>query len=299
MKKILVTGYTGFIGSHLVDLLKKNYEIIGLSRNTQKNLDIVQIKGDIRKTTVEKLPKNLDSIIHMAAITDVLYSQNNPVDCFDVNVNGTQNMLEIARKTDAKFLYLSTSHVYGNPKKLPISENHVVIPTSIYAGSKIAGEVISESYVHSYGMDISIIRLFSVYGPHEPSFKVTSKIISQLLTKNTISVGNLYPKRDFIYIKDAVNAMIPILKKTRGFNIYNVGSEKSYSILDLCKILKYLTGKNNSIKSIKSQSRKYDIPEIRSNSSKIRKLGWKPKTNLKQGLSLTLEWYKAQKHLSL
>ena len=167
MKKILVTGHTGFIGSHLVDLLKKNYEIIGLSRNAPKNPDIVQIKGDIRKITAEKIPKNLDSIIHMAAMTDILYCQNNPIECFDVNVNGTQNMLELAKKTKTKFFYISTHHVYGKPATLPVKETCSQNPSSIYSASKAAAELVSTSYSLSFGFSVPI-AFTSGYGAAAP-----------------------------------------------------------------------------------------------------------------------------------
>ncbi len=294
LKKILITGHTGFIGSNLIDKLN-NYELIGISKNISKNLDMIQIKKDIRKITAKDIPSDLYCIIHLAAMSHVESCHSNPNACFEINVQATQNLLELSRKSNSKFIYPSTGHVYGIPKKHTISEDHPKNPTSIYAGSKLAGEIICESYSYAYDMDISIVRLFSVYGPHEPDYKVTSEIISQLLNKNTISLGNLHPKRDFIYVRDVVDAIEIILKKSNGFNTYNIGYGKSYSILDLCNILKKITGKKNQIKSIKSQSRKQDIDEVISNSSKIKKLGWKPKTNINRGLELTLDWYRSQK----
>ena len=108
-------------------------------------------------------------------------------------------------------------------------------------------------------------------------------------------MGNLYPKRDFVYVSDVVDAIELILKQSRGFNVYNIGYEKSYSILDLCNILKKITGQKNQIISTKLQSRKQEIDEVISNSSKIKKLGWKPKTNIIRGLELTLDWYRSKK----
>ncbi|MGI0021290.1 MAG: NAD-dependent epimerase/dehydratase family protein, partial [Nitrososphaeraceae archaeon] len=285
-------GYTGFIGSHLVDLLLKEYNVIGLSRKT-KNRQIYQIRKDVRKVTINEIPKNVDYIVHLAAVSDVQYCQNYPTQCFEINVKGTQNMLEIARKIGSKFLFLSTSHVYGLPQSLPIKENHPANPTSIYSASKLAAEIISESYARSYGMDVSIIRLFSVYGPMATPHLVTSEIISQLLTKNKISIGNLHPKRDFIYVKDAVNAIKTVLKKSKGFGIYNVGYGKSHSISDLCNILLEISGSDIPINSVKSQSRKQDINEVRADISKIMKLGWKPNTGLRKGLKMTLDWWRS------
>lgn len=294
MKKILVTGHSGFIGSNLTRILK-NYEIIGISNNILPDMPFLQIKKDVRKININEIPKKIDCIIHLAAITDVEYCNNNPVECFDVNFNGTQQMLEVARQTDSKFIFLSTSHVYGRPKRLPIKENFRRNVTSIYSGSKIAGEILCESYAKSYGLDISIIRLFSVYGPRSPGHLVTSKIISQLLTQKTILVGNFKSKRDFVYIDDVIDGIELVLRKAHGFNFYNIGSGKSYSILDLCNILKKIAGKNNIVKSVKSQSRKHDVKNIISNCSQLKKLGWKSHTKIETGLKLTLDWF-AQKH---
>ena len=111
----------------------------------------------------------------MAAITDVLWCQNNPVKCFDSNVGITQKLLEVARIKDCKFVYLSTSHVYGHPIHNPIRESDPVHPESIYAASKFAGEILCESYAKSYGLNISVARLFSVYGPYSSPHLVTSR----------------------------------------------------------------------------------------------------------------------------
>jgi len=296
LKKILLTGHSGFIGSHLVDSLSNKYQVVCLAKKILPKSGLTQIKQDIQKINVNKIPKNVSHIMHLAALTDVLYCQNNPDECFDVNVKGTQKMLEVARKLDSKFVFISTGHVFGTPKKLPINENHPKNPTSIYSGSKLAGEILCESYSQSYGLDVSIVRLFSIYGPRSPPHLVTSRIISQLLTNNILYLGNLRPKRDFLYVGDAINAVELVLRKLRGFNSYNVGSGKSHSISELCKILTKISGKKISIKSRKSTLRKNDIYEIVANSSKIRTLGWKPKTELHEGLQLTYDWFKSQNY---
>lgn len=290
MKKILISGHSGFVGTNLLNFLDE-YDLTGISNVNIKSSKIPQIKKDIRFITSEDVPRNLDCIIHLAAMTDVKLCQDNPKLCYEINVLGTQNLLEIARTQKIKFIFLSTSHVYGDSSKQKISESDPKNPTSIYSTSKLAGELLCESYSKSYGLDISIIRLFSVYGPNEPSYKVTSEMISQLLNKKIVRLGNLSPKRDFIYIQDAVLAIKIILEKSRGFNSYNIGSEKSHSIMDLYNILKKITSSSTPIKSIKSNSRKYDAKDIISNSSKIKKLGWKPKITLEEGMALTLQWY--------
>jgi len=159
LKKILITGHSGFLGTNLINYLADKYDILGLSDNLKKFDNIKQIKGDVKKISFNKIPKNISCIIHLAALTDVRFCENNPTACFESNVSGTQNMLEIARKLNSKFIFLSTSHVYGKPKKLPILESHPRNPISFYATSKVLGEILCESYSKTYGMDISIITL--------------------------------------------------------------------------------------------------------------------------------------------
>jgi len=291
LKKILVTGHNGFLGSHLTEELSKKFEIIGLSNNHTKNSKIKQINKDIRKVKTSDIPKDISCIIHLAALTDVKFCEKFPTQCFQVNVMGTQNLLEIARNLNSKFIFLSTSHVYGVPENLPITEKHSLHPTSNYASSKLAAEIICESYSKSYNLDCTILRIFSVYGPKSPEHLVTSRIISQFLTKNIIELGNSNSKRDFIYVKDVISAIEFVIKKSKGFKIYNVGNGKSFSILELCTILENITGKNISIKPIKSLLRKTDAIDVFSNNSHLRQLGWKSKISIKEGLKITFDWF--------
>ena len=149
----------------------------------------------------------------------------------------------------------------------------------------------AKNFQKSYDLDISILRLFSTYGPKNSEYKVESIIIKQLITKNLIKIGNLSPKRDFIYIDDVINAFQIVSENLKGFNIYNVGSEKSYSIQEICNILKKLNGKKIRIITDKTKLRKNDVKNIVSNCSKIKKLGWKSNVSINEGLELTLNWY--------
>jgi len=295
LEKLLVTGQSGFIGSHLTPILSKKYQIVGLAKKKLPQLKILQLKYDIQSVSASTIPKNVNCIVHMAALANFEYCNNNPSKCFSVNVGGTQNLLEIARKKDLKFLYVSTGHVFGTPEKLPINERHPRNPSSIYAKSKLEAEILCESYSKSYGIDVAIVRLFSVYGPKSPDYLVTSKIISQLLTRSSIRLGNVHPKRDFVYIDDAIDAIEKVLPKIHRFNSYNVGSGKSYSILEICNILSKISGKKIEIKSLKARARSNEIENIVADISKIKKLGWKPKVGIREGLKLTYEWYKSKK----
>lgn len=291
MKNVIITGHNGFIGSYLVEKLKKKYNLIGIS-NHNSNSSIISIKKDIRKISIKDFPKNIDYIIHLAAVTGVPSCERNPQNSFEINCDGTKKILEVARNLGSKFLYVSTSHVYGNPQTLPIKENHPRNPTSVYAATKLLGENLCESYSRIYGLNVDIVRLFSVYGPKSPKYLVTSKIISQSLEKKPMILGNLKPKRDFIYISDAISAIELIMKKSTGLESYNVGSGKSYSISQIYTTVLKLLGYKVPIKISKNQIRKNDIFEIRASCSKLQNLGWRAKTNLVDGLQKTIFWYK-------
>ena len=282
MKKILITGSSGFIGKNLVDNLLSEYEIVGLSKKGEKS-KINRITKDINEITSKDF-KNIFCVIHLAAITDPKICEDFPDQCITTNVLGTQKILEASRKNNCKVVYASTSHVYGIPKKVPISETASTSPTSIYAGSKLAGEVLCESYHKQFNMDISIVRIFSVYGPKSNNHCVLPSIVKQMKNSNIIKLGNINSKRDFIFISDIMDAFKIILKNINWFNVYNVGAEKSYSIKEICKKFEKLYGKKIIIKNNLEQNRKIDAKNIISNSTKLKKLGWKSKITLDEGL---------------
>ena len=288
---ILVTGSNGFIGKNLLDHLLSDYDVFAINKTLdKKRKGYHPIKHDISSLTEKSISKKFTGIIHMAAATDVFWCQQHPRECFKINVIGTQRVLDLARKNNCKLIYLSTAHVYGKPKTNPISEEHQTNPQSIYAASKLAGEILCQAYANSYNLDISVIRLFSVYGPFSPNHLVTSRIIAQLNDKE-IKLGNITAKRDFIFVDDVINAIKLIFKKSKGFNIYNVGTGKSHSIFEICNLIKEISGKNIPITVENSLVRKLDIKEITANNKKLKKIGWKSKTELKQGLKITLDRY--------
>ena len=292
MKTVLVTGYNGFIGSNLIPELQKKFHLIGISKSKHSDINIKQIKHDISKNNIIQLPEKISAIIHLAALTDVNFCQNNPEKAFVTNIQGTKQILELARKKDSNVIFLSTAHVFGKITKNPIGEKYEKNPNTIYGITKLAGEIMCKSYSNSYGLNIAVPRLFSIYGPYSPIHSVTSNIIRQILTKKSLQLGNIKSKRDFLYIKDAIDAIQVIMKKNKKFNDYNIGSGKSYSILEICNIIKKLSKKDNiPIKTITSKVRKNDSSNIICNSSKIKKLGWSPKISIKKGFKLTFDWY--------
>ncbi len=293
MKKILITGATGFIGSHLIPELTKNHKIIGISKKKRKSSkNFISSSADITKSNL-KVKNQFTDIIHMAAYSDVNYCNLNPIKCYELNVKSTQRMLEIARKKDSKFLFISSSHAYGNIIKQPISENAICNPSTHYASSKRMSEILCETYSKTYGLDIQIARIFSVYGPKSSKSNLIFNIINQMINNSKIILGNTSPKRDFIFISDVIAGLIKIINsKKNGFEIYNIGSGKSMSIEDLIKNCFTVSNKKLKIISSKEKKRKNEIMNIQANISKMKKeFNWETKISLKKGLEITYNHY--------
>ena len=294
MKKILITGATGFIGTHLIPQLIKNHKVVGISKNKIKSSkNFISSNVDITNKNL-KIKNKYTDIIHMAAHSDVTYCNLNPTKCYELNVKSTQKMLEIARKNDSNFIFLSSSHVYGNPIKQPIVEDSVCNPSTHYASSKKMSEILCETYAKTYGLDIQVARLFSVYGPKSPKSNLIFNIINQIINNSKIILGNTYPKRDFIFISDVIMGLTKILNsKKKGFQVYNLGSGKSVSVENIVK--NCLTISNKKLKTISSKEkrRKNEKIKIQANISKMKKeFDWKTEISLKKGLEITYNHYK-------
>jgi UDP-glucose 4-epimerase len=291
---ITITGSTGFIGHRLSQALSSQHNIVGISTNQKRTKNITSIKNDILSQNFLKKKIISDSIIHLAAISEFSKCEENPANCFRTNILGTLNMLEMARKTDANLIFSSTSHVYGKPKLLPINEKSKICYTSVYATSKILAEQICKEYAKKYDLNISILRLFSVYGPNASPQNIISKIISQVKNESTISLGNIHTKRDFIFVDDVIQAFTLIVNKQKnGLEIFNVCTNESTSINQICKKLIQISGKKIEVFSDKNTSRKNDVPEMRGSFLKLNKTyNWKPQTLLDKGLRKTIYSHK-------
>lgn len=269
--------------------------IIGLVKNKPnfiiKGIQYVGI--DLSKKKKIDIEKKIDVIIHLASLTDIDKCQKNPRLCFETNVQGSINVLDLARKNDSRIIFASTSHVYGKPSSLPINEKHILNPISIYAASKTSAEHLFQTSSKNYGIQTDILRIFNPYGPYSPPHQIIGRIISQLKKSNTLHLGNLETKRDFIYIDDVVDAILKTknTKTKKDLRIFNVGSGTSIKIKDIIVILEKILGKNFTILS--EPKRHNDIPELKANISLIKKeLNWKPKISIHQGLEKTYNWYK-------
>ena len=274
---ILITGASGFIGSNLVPVFKKNYRVI--------TTDLID-RFDIRdKGKIDQLPK-VDIVIHLAGIINIPLSWKNPQEVLEVNTIGTVNILEYCVKNNSKIIFPS-SYPYGIPNYLPTDETHPISAENPYAVSKLAAESLCEVYQKRYGFGVVIMRIFNVYGPNQSEDMVIPKIILGLIKNGKVEVFSGKPKRDMVYISDVVQAFRAVLKKDEGFNIYNVGSGKNYSIEQISKKVIKISG-NNALFIDQNQERPNEIMETQADIKKIRdELGWQPKVSIDTGLKKT------------
>ena len=225
MKKVLITGGTGFIGSHLAEFLfKKKYKVTVFDRyNSNYNLGLLNeskykdniefIFGDIRDyDSVVNAVKGKDIVFHLAALIGIPYSYISPLAYLKTNTEGTYNILESCRIMKTKKIFVtSTSEVYGTAQYTPIDENHPLAPQSPYSASKIAADNLALSYFYSFNLPINIIRPFNTFGPRQSERAIIPTIINQILMSNSrksLKLGNLTPKRDFNYVEDICNGFL-------------------------------------------------------------------------------------------
>jgi len=292
---ILVTGATGFIGSHLCEeLVKKKYNVFGLSSlNNFQNIKsllrqkkIHLLRGDIRNLNfLKKIIKKhqIKTIFHLAAVLPGKNDLDNPFLLFEVNAKGTLNLLNAAYLTGVKkFIYASSSSVYSEPAQyLPVDENHPTRPSTIYGISKLEGELYCNSY--SKAMNITILRYCGAYGKGQDSHYATYRFINQALNNEPITIyGDGRQTSDFTYINDIVQGTILAMEKNKP-GIYNISSGKETSIIDLAqKIIKLTDSKSKIILSKKNTNRPFRFFLDISKAHKL--LGYSP-LSLKEGLS--------------
>ncbi len=303
--KYLVTGVAGFIGSHLSEaLLKLNHSVVGLdnfdqfysrsikARNLETSLNhknfqfLEQDICDAEALETILRENKFDAIIHLAAKAGVRNSINKPSEYFEVNVNGTLNLLEAMRKTEhKKLIFASSSSVYGNNKKVPFSEiDSVDSPISPYAASKKAAEQICFTYHHLYKFDMFALRFFSVYGPRQRPDMGISKFIDAFINKKPITMfGDGMSRRDYTYIDDIIDGTLKAIDRCSGFEIINLGESKTISLKNLIDEIKLITKKETEIHSLPMQAG--DVFQTNADISKAETLlDYSPKFGIKEGL---------------
>jgi len=309
--KILITGGAGFIGSHLCDkYAKEGHTVLCLDNFLSGNLTNVRhlldyrnfklIKGDICDfALLERIMRDVEVVFHLAAQIHVDRSYIEPRLTYEVNVMGTQNILEIARLYDAKkVIYASTSEVYGSAQYVPIDEEHPLNAPHPYGASKIAADRMCYAYIQTYGMDISILRFFNVFGPRQRDigYGGVISIFTRRILSNVppIIYGDGRQTRDYTYIEDAMRAYDLVLNHKEPINEpVNFGSGREETILDLANKLIEYCGKKGEIKPVHVKLRIGEVKRLIANATKAKKLlGWEPKYDLDKGLQEFVRWYR-------
>lgn len=280
MSIIAVSGSSGFIGCHLVSALKyKNHSVIEIDLSA--GFDLTE------PNCIEKI-SSFDCIIHLAARSFVPLSFEQPNQFYRDNYLSTLNVLELARKYQAKVIYFS-SYLYGNPQYLPIDELHPLSPHNPYAQSKMICEKICEGYNRDFHIPLIIFRPFNIYGSGQNSSFLIPMIIEQLKT-GEIRLKDPRPKRDLIHVQDVIDAVLLAVEYNKtGFELFNLGYGKSYSIREIVQIiLKEL--KTSARVSFSNEVRQGEILNTVANTSKLMKyFNWKPKINIEEGIKKIID----------
>lgn len=311
MKKVLVTGADGFIGSHLTEsLLEKGYEakafafynsfntwgwLDSFPKDNQKEIEV--FTGDIRDPNgVREAMKGVDAVFHLAALIAIPFSYHSPDSYVDTNIKGTLNVLQAARDLGTgRVLVTSTSEVYGTAQYVPIDEKHPYQGQSPYSATKIGADRLAESFYRSFQMPISIVRPFNTFGPRQSARAVIPTIISQLLAgKEEIQLGSLTPTRDFNYVKDTAAGFIAIAEsdKTIGEEI-NIATQQEISIGDLAKeIISQINPKAKiACDEQRLRPEKSEVNRLLGSNQKIKELtDWKQQYTFAQGIAETIAW---------
>ncbi|HLG35891.1 MAG TPA: SDR family NAD(P)-dependent oxidoreductase [Bacteroidia bacterium] len=308
MKKILITGAGGFIGSHLAErCAESGYKVKAFVRYNSKNnwgwlensvfkKDIEVVSGDIRDyDSVSAALKGCEEVFHLAALIGIPYSYVSPLAYIKTNVEGTYNILEASRKLNmGNVIITSTSETYGTAQYVPMDENHPLVGQSPYSASKIAADQVALSYFHSFNLPVKVVRPFNTYGPRQSARAIIPTIIAQMLKNEKIFLGNLNPTRDFTYVKDTVQGFIEISKnKKLNGTVTNIGMNEETSINNLTKLIAGLMSKKVMVSEKKERIRPANSEVERlccDNSRLLKNTKWKPKYNLKKGLEETIDW---------
>ena len=315
MKKIIVTGGLGFIGSNLINLLiSKNYYVINIDKVTyssnfyntkehkaSKNYKF--LKCDIKDKKLKKIIFKYKpaAIFNLAAETHVDRSIDSPESFIQSNIVGVFNLLECfkeySKKYKSKLIHISTDEVYGDILNGRSSEKYPYQPSSPYAASKAASDHLVSSYVRTYKIPAIVTNCSNNYGPKQHPEKLIPKLIYNILNNKPLPIyGKGTNSREWIYVEDHCEALLKVFTKGKNGEFYNIGSNKNLNNLQVSKelinISKSITKIGKKVKILFVKDRPGHDVRYALNSKKIKiKLGWKPKTNFRQGIKLTFDWY--------
>ena len=313
MGRILITGAGGFIGSHLAEELIRQGEDVrafvrynsrderglleALPKDIQNQIEVVP--GDLKDPDgVKKAVQGCHKIFHLGALIAIPYSYVHPFNFIQTNVVGTAHLLNacLDHETLDRIVLTSTSEVYGTAQYIPIDEKHPLQAQSPYAASKIAADKLGESYYLSFGLPIATIRPFNTFGPRQSLRAIIPTIISQAIDGKGIRLGNLKPRRDFLFVKDTAQGFVQVGRCEEAVGkVINIGAGADISIEELVKKILDQMGKRVEIEVEDRRIRpeKSEVMQLLSDTRLAKGLfGWAPRYTLEDGLKETIEWYR-------
>lgn len=311
-KNVIISGGAGFIGSHLFERLGNENSIIIIDNFNDyysgKEQNIIEVKESLKnpdsltlirgnlsdESILRNIDGEIDFIFHLAAQAGVRYSLNNSAEISENNIISTVNLLEFAvKKNIKKFVFASSSSVYGNPLYTPVDEGHLKKPISPYAVSKLCGEYYSDYYFREQGLKSTSLRFYTVYGPRGRPDMAIRKFFEKMMRNEEITIyGDGEQLRDYTYVSDIVDGLILAAEKNESIGqAFNLGYSKPITVNDLISKMYQITGKPEKIKYIEKQMGDVDITH--SNTEKAKKLlNYVPKIHIDDGLKKTYEWEK-------
>jgi len=296
--KVLITGGAGFIGSAIAPLFQNNNcEVFVLDNLSFGNRDFLTsldeqhfFERDIRnyKDTLEVLQLiEPDVVIHLAAIHFIPYCNEHPYEISDINIRGTENVLEAIKKVHSvsKVVFASTAAVYPI-SDIAVSETHEIRPLDIYGLTKLTGEWLCEKFYLQTNVDTVVCRFFKAFGPNETNPHLIPEIDNQLmLGTRTLKLGNLTPKRDFIHTHDMADAVYRLVSlEHTGFDVFNLGRGIEYAVTEVVDAFSKILGEDISIQIDQSRVRKVERQHLLADVSKLKAIGWEPKHSLEEGI---------------
>ncbi len=313
---VLITGVAGFLGSHVAEtLLADGWQVVGVDnfdpfydpaikrdnlRSLRRSKQFQFAEGDIRdRTFLDSLAgrTKFDAIVHLAARPGVRPSLEDPRTYMDVNVCGTAEILELAKRHQVgKFIFASSSSIYGEREGAPFREEDVSdSPISPYAASKKAGELLCFTYHKNYGIAVVCLRFFTVYGPRQRPEMAIHRFTRAIDQGQPIEIfGDGTARRDYTFIDDAVSTVVAALEKANSYRVYNVGNHRTVQLIDLVQRLEEIMGKKAELKFLPPQPG--DVPLTCADIRRAQEeLGYSPATPLERGLELFVEWYETKK----
>lgn len=315
MKKILVTGADGFIGSHLTEmLLEQGYAVKALSYYNSFNYwgwldgvvhpNLELVTGDVRDPHFcNHIVKNVDVIFHLAALIAIPYSYIAPDNYVDTNIKGTLNICQAAKENGVKrVLITSTSEVYGTAKYVPINEEHPKQAQSPYSASKIGADAIAMSFYNAFELPVVIVRPFNTYGPRQSARAIIPTIITQIANgSKEIKLGDLSPTRDFNYVKDTCKAFIELSKCDAAIGQeVNIASNYEISMRDTLELIAKIM--KSDVKFIEDENRlrpkNSEVFRLWGDNTKIKMLtGYNPTYSIESGMHETIQWFLKNENL--